>query len=342
MFKPILHGTLFMVMLAFTLTADAKSVKDLFESPAKEKEKTTKSASSSSETISENPIAEANDIKIDTQDFYNVLFASCGNRVLRQFIGLELARQMARNEGVEPSPADIEKEFQSIVSKMGPEKDASGKVLTLEDRKRILNVILDRRSISQQEFDMGVQRQAYLRAVVKKKIKVTDQMMKEEFSQRYGKKRKIRVIVVSDNKVAEDVFNQLQKGESFAVLAAKYSIDFTSAPLGGQMGEIAANDPNLPEVVVKAVFEIPVDKFSSPIKVNDRSWIVKVDGEIPAQPITIDKVKDELYNQISVKLENDMMEKLQNELFQSAKIKIHDKTLSKEFETWMKSERKEP
>ncbi len=326
------------VLLVFITTAAAqknsKSVKDLFvdeTSPSSNVQ-----APSAPRPSADQEIATVNGRPINRDDFLKVLYASAGNRILRQMIGLELAKQMAAAEGVEPAKDDFDREYRSVVNQLGPEKDQTGKLLSYDDHRRILRAILIGRGLSFEEFEIGIRHQVYLKAIVRKQIKITDTMVREEFARVYGPKRKIRVITVADQRVAEEVFNRLQKGEDFAVLASKYSIDFASAPIGGQFGDITRNDPRVPPTVCKTAFELAVGKSSTPIKVNEKLWIIKVDQHLPPQPISFDKVKNQLQSELFQRMESQMIEKLELELFKSAKIKVYDKGLSGEFTDWLK------
>ena len=318
-----------------------KSVRDLFEEPSSSPEASTPTGDSSSRVA--RVLAEVNDRTVLESEFRKILWASAGNRVLRQLIGLELAKQMAAAEGVAPSPADFDRELLTVQSRLGPEKDSLGRPLTSEDRRRILGVLLERRGISFEEFEVGIHQQAYLRAIARKKIAVTDAQVREEFGREYGKKRTVRAIILQDLKIAEDVYRRLKQGDNFATLAARYSIDFDSAPAGGSIGDLAPGDPKTPPLVSKTAFALAPGTFSSPLKVDREFWIIKIEREIPPQPISLDSVRSRLVDRIRTRLENQRMEAIQAELLKNAKIKIYDKPLAKDFNRWLKDlQRNEP
>jgi foldase protein PrsA len=329
-----------MLLLVGELAAQPRTVKDLFESPvqpaAEAKSATTAASSQPAVSVytSLRSIAEVNNQKIDAEEFSRVILASAGPRVLRQFIGLTLAKQMARSEGIDPTEDDFARERREIIDQISPEKDATGKPLKLDDKERLLKAILLRRGLSNEEFEIGLQNQVYLKAIVKKKIEITDKMLKEEFGRVYGPKRKIRGIMVVDLNLATEIYNKLQKGEDFATLANKYSIDFVSSPIGGQLGDITKSDPRFAMIVSETAYKVGVGKFSSPIRVKKQYWIIKVDAELPAEPISFDKVRDKLYAELYNRLEADMIQKLETELFKTAKIKVYDSVLSDDFKQW--------
>jgi foldase protein PrsA len=332
-----MRGLIIGIILAVTaleVPGQTKTVKDLFEAPAPKKDEDSRMEEGPSSSLG--AVAEINGADITRADFLKVLYASAGSRVLRQMIGLELAKQMAAAERIQPSKDDLDREYRGVVLKLGPDKDTLGKTLTFEDRERLLRGIIRRRGMSFEEFQIGIEQQAYLRAVAKKKIKITEEMLKEEFDRMFGRKRKVRAIELQDMKVAESIFHRLQKGEDFATLATKYSIDFPTAAVGGQLGEIGPKDTKYPEIVVKTAFTLPEKKFSSPMRVETQYWIIKVDQEVPPVPITMEKVRPHLIEELSARLEKQMIEKMQPELFRNAKIKVYNKYLTKEFDRWQK------
>ncbi|NLE28092.1 MAG: hypothetical protein GX629_00310 [Phycisphaerae bacterium] len=324
------------LLMAMTSNAQSKSVKELFEQPADKTTESSKSDKPVARTMAEPAeIARVNNLPIDREEFSRVLYASAGTRVLRLFIGLELARQMADAQGIRLNQADFDREYKQVVNQMGPEKDATGKALTLEDRERILKNILERRGLSIEEFDIGIRHQAYLKAIVKNKIQISDARVQDEFKRVYGPRRTIRAIVLADMKLSEDIYNRLTRGEDFAKLAVENSIDFNSAPIGGQLGEITRDDPRLAPMISRVAFDLEVGKVSSPIMVNNQFWIIKVDQESTPEPISFDKVESQLRSELHERLEKEMIEKVETQLFRNAKIKVYDKLLSRQFNLWM-------
>lgn len=322
---------------ALTLPAQTKSVKDLFDGPDATPTPSANTAANDETPPATDPsVAQVNSREISQQAFLKLLYASAGTRILRQLVGLELAKQMATAQGVDPGKTGIDRELRFVVEELGPEKDALGKTLSFNDRQRLLRGIIERRGMSYEEFQVGIEQQAYLRAIARPKVKITEPILQEEFERAYGKKRVVRAIVVPDIQVGQEVFHHLQKGEKFEALAGKYSVDFDSAPIGGQLGEIGLKDPKLPPVVVQTVFAMPVGKFSSPIRVENQVWIIKVEREVPPMSITLAKVRDQLADRLQRQREDQMMAKIQTELFRSAKIKVNDKLLAKDFGRWLK------
>jgi len=80
--------------------------------------------------------------------------------------------------------------------------------------------------------------------------------------------------IAKAEKQANDVYNMLQKGDDFAVLAKKYSADAGSASQGGDIGmlEAGALDKSFDEAAVK----LKKGEFSKPVKTAFGFHIIKV------------------------------------------------------------------
>ena len=141
---------------------------------------------------------------------------------------------------------------------------------------------------------------------------------------------------LGDLPLAQKVYNQIKTGTDFGVLARKYSIDPGSAVRGGQMPVLSKNDSTVPPLVLQTAFKLKPGDFSSPVKVDERFWLIKIEQKLPAKPMVFDKVKKQLEHQLRQRLEAQKSRELEMELFRSAKIKVYDKKLAREFNRWLK------
>ncbi|WP_341787701.1 peptidylprolyl isomerase [Rickettsia endosymbiont of Cantharis rufa] len=114
------------------------------------------------------------------------------------------------------------------------------------------------------------------------KSNITDKIFDDEYNKYVGNlkgKEQIQVahILVKSQKEANDIKTRLSKGENFAKLAEKLSIDKASGANGGVIGYILLNQPGqlVPEFEKKA-FALKVNEVSAPVK-TDFGWhIIKV------------------------------------------------------------------
>ncbi len=279
-------------------------------------------------------IAKVNGIKIYQDEFLRVLYASAGLRVLRQFIGLKLAKQLASQKGIKLDKADFDKEMITLVNTLGPNKGVKGKELTYNDRLHLLSIVLRRKGISYEEFFIGIKMQTYLKAIAKKEIKITDKMLEREYQKIYGEKLDIRAIVVTSFKSAETILQKLQQGEEFSKLAIEYSIVSSGPTNGGLIKNVSRYDNRLPALVLNCAFKLSAGQVSSSIKVDENYWIIKIEKKMPGKQVKYETVKRNLQNKLRKELEMEMARQLEKDLFRRADIEIYNKQLAKEFANW--------
>jgi len=146
---------------------------------------------------------------------------------------------------------------------------------------------------------------------------------KDEF--REPDRVKIRHILVSTKKEAEDILEKLKKGEDFKVLAREKSIDF-SASKGGDLGYIVRGTV-IPEFE-KAAFSLKPGEISGPVKTRFGWHILKAEdfkkGKVQPFKEVYEKVR-ELLLKIKRKAEVERWIKI---LKKGSKIKIYKDVLS--------------
>lgn len=117
--------------------------------------------------------------------------------------------------------------------------------------------------------------------------------------------RKIRQIVVAEEKIAQDIHARLNQGEIFALLASKYSID-GSAGRGGQTAPVKRGQ--LSEALDKAVWSLTKGQFTAPIQ-TPYGYVIALleENEIPGVKASM---TPEVTSQLKKKLRNDYQEEL--------------------------------
>jgi len=333
-------GMIVALLLSAGVVGSAKPVKELYERSKPDGSKAPGSVARPTRPREGFPaanrtIAKINGERISRQEFLDVLYASSGVRVLRQMLALAAARQLAAKEGIRVTDRDFQAELDRVIGELGGSNGFSEKPLTRDDRRRVLRVVLNRRGVSFEEFQVGLKCQTYLRAVARAQIRITDEMVRDEYRRTYGPRRRISGIVVGDLKLANKVYAKLQGGEDFAQLARRYSTDLVSAPIGGLMGTFSQSDPRLPPVVSKLAFNLPEGGHSSSIKVGQEYWLIRIDKVMAAQPIEFDKVKGALHQKVAKWLERQLMEKLQEQVLLQSKVEVYDRFLDRQYRSWL-------
>lgn len=99
--------------------------------------------------------------------------------------------------------------------------------------------------------------------------------------------RKLRQIIVSEERTANEVYERLKKGEIFALLAQKYSMDSGSAQQGGLVPPVKKGQ--LSAELDKQVWNLKKGEFTQPVKTSYGYVIAYLDAdEIPGKTATLE------------------------------------------------------
>jgi foldase protein PrsA len=160
-------------------------------------------------------------------------------------------------------------------------------------------------------------------------IKVTDKELQDYYN---NIKPEIRAshILVNDQKTAESIKAQLDKGADFATLAKKYSTDTGSKNQGGDVGWFGTGkmDPSFEA----AAYKLKVGQISNPVKSQYGWHIIKLTGKKTKEPFS--KMKNEITQQVkdSKVTQTQIQSAMKNEL-KDANVKIEDKDLKSTFDS---------
>ncbi len=163
---------------------------------------------------------------------------------------------------------------------------------------------------------------------------VTEEEIKAAYDQESAKvaqteRVRARHILLATEKEAQDIEERLKKGEKFAALAKKYSLD-GSKEYGGDLGYFTA--PEMVAEFSKAAFALKVGETSAPVK-TDFGWhIIKIEDRKLGAAQPYDQVKSAIRNVLLRKKVQETMD----ELRKTAKVEVLDEDLKKYAEDVMK------
>lgn len=152
-----------------------------------------------------------------------------------------------------------------------------------------------------------------LREIILADRKISDQQILDEYSQLKAKAEpfeyRIRHIIVDRAVIADDLFDRIKKGESFADLAKRYSLNEASAANGGLLDYSGKND-YLPE------FSAQLDKLSvgqmseKPFKTSVGWHIIKLEDKRERKFPEFDQVKNALRGELERRAYADYLREL--------------------------------
>ncbi len=280
-------------------------------------------------------IAIVNGKSISRQKLVDRLIESHGLEILQQMILAEVAKQEAAKRGARVTPGDVEAEYQFSLAAMAREAGMSTEDATDENKRKALQTILEKRGLTFAEFMITMERNAALRKVAEKEIKISDATLREEFARLYGERVLLRRITVpaGDSEAMNAVLTRLQRGEDFADVARALSIDRDSAARGGEMEPFTFADEKIPAAFRERAFRLTADgEVTNEWLVVERvAHLLKRERRLPAEGVRFEDVKDQVERSLRDRTIQEQMNKLGVELYSKAKITVLDTDLRKKY-----------
>ncbi|MDO4431533.1 MAG: peptidylprolyl isomerase [Lonepinella koalarum] len=123
-------------------------------------------------------------------------------------------------------------------------------------------------------------------------------------------------IQFASEKEAIEAYQALQAGENFAKLAKNKSTDSLSATNGGDLGWVNAGD--LPSEFEDAANALTPEQYSQPLKVDNNYHIIKVLARKESEVLALEKVKDQIAQQIRQELLNSEFYRVEKQVAEKA------------------------
>lgn len=277
-------------------------------------------------------VAIVNGKPVSKSKMVDVLMEGYGLQVMQQLIVLELARQETHRLGLKVRDGDIEHEFNRALQSIAPEISVKGDKLSVEQKQQVLDTLLQQRRISFTEFMLGMERNAHLRKIVERNLRIDEDALREEFARSYGERVQVRHIQVDDIDGLQEALNLLEDGTDFAEVARRISKNPETAAQGGLMEPFSYNDDGLAPVLREAAFALKEGDRSGPIRVGRWWHILKLERRIKPQNTSFEAVRDDVEKKFRDRIVPQRMNELVAELFQKAKIQVLDRELKNKFE----------
>jgi parvulin-like peptidyl-prolyl isomerase len=171
-----------------------------------------------------------------------------------------------------------------------------------------------------------------LQKEIEGKVKVSDQEVKDYYEKNKGKfapVTQIRAshILVKTEEEAKQIEEKLKKGEDFAQLAKKYSIDTATAKNGGDLGYFSKGQM-VPEFE-SAAMSLKPGQISEPVKTKFGYHIIKVTDKKMGQTVDFDKVKNLISQNLMAEKQKEVFDSYVEGLKKSFKVEINKEALSK-------------
>jgi peptidyl-prolyl cis-trans isomerase C len=177
---------------------------------------------------------------------------------------------------------------------------------------------------------------------IEAKAKVTEQDVKD-----YYNKHKEELSAVSEVRAshilvktegdAKKILERLRKGEDFAAIAKKSSIDPGSAQNGGDLGYFSSGQM-VPEFEAAAATLKEGEVSREPVKTKFGYHIIKVTDRKKGKPVEFEKIKGVLFQRISAEKQKEFFDSYIENLKKTYKVEINKEAVSKLSEAGEKKE----
>lgn len=238
----------------------------------------------------EEAVARVDGEAISKDELYELMVQSNGQAALDSLISQKIVELEANKQNIQASASEVQKELDEISNYYGGlaafEQSLATYNLSLEDVKKDLAV------------------QVKLEKLMKSRITVTDEEIKEYFELNRGQfvqeeQIKASHILVDSEEKAREVRQKLTEGQDFAALAKEYSSDTSNKDQGGDLG-LVSRGQMVPEFE-EAAFALAAGEISEPIQTEFGYHIIKVSEIMAAHEGTLEEnqeeIRETLFNQ---------------------------------------------
>ncbi|HKL76486.1 MAG TPA: peptidylprolyl isomerase [Halanaerobiales bacterium] len=261
------------------------------------------------------------------QQFAQLLYSSeAGQELLEEFnktkleevINNTLLQQAAADSDVELTEKEKNEMFNKQVAQIKQQNNLTDEQFEsalseqgIESMEQYKKMFLENENLKIQKF---------IQEKVLSNVEVSDEEAKEFYnnnSQRYKQGERVEAshILVESKEKADELYNKLQNGASFADLAKNNSIDNRSAENGGKLGFIEKGQ--FIEKFEKVAFNLEVGSISEPVETEYGYHIIKVSDKKEASTKSFEEVKsqikDQLFSQKRQQAVNQYIQKLRDE-----------------------------
>lgn len=279
-------------------------------------------------TLENSVIATVNGAPLYRGGLVHLLLAGHGPGMLEQMVVLEGARRLAADRGIAVTQTDIDREYdRSIRQLVGTTTGTESDTFDQQAGQAILDGILARRNISEREYRLAVERNAYLRKIVTAELRITSDQVRREYDRVAANRLSIRHIELKDPAQVARVRRLLDAGVPFPDLARLYSANATTGQNGGALEPFAADDPDVPALLREVAFALKDGETSNAVRIDTTYHILRRERLLPGRTESFETLRPELEQRLRDRLTAPAMQVLYRELYDGADISIYDPVL---------------
>lgn len=250
---------------------------------------------------------------------------------------------LAKVGNVKITQADLEREIKNLPDFAQKIFEGNG------GNERFLNELVKKELLYQEALKKGLDKNTeYLKKVedfkkitligqllekeIESKAKVTDQEVKDYYEKHredFAPVSQIRMslILVKTEEEAKKILERLNKGEDFAKVAKKSSVDLNSAKNGGDLGYLSRGQ--LTAELEAVAVRMKTGEISEPIKTQSGYQIIKVTDKKIGKVVEFERVNNFISQHLSAEKQKEVFDSYIESLKKSYKVDINKEAISK-------------
>lgn len=209
-----------------------------------------------------------------------------GQKHLKQMIDKEVVNTLAEQEAIEVSEKIIDREVSFLYTMQG--------ILTEDDAAE-----------EEERWREEIKYRYQLEQLLTKNIEIPEEELRSYYDT-YGNQYdfsssvKLSHILVEDMETAEQVYQELEDGASFRLLAREYSIDDETRQNGGYMGSIYTSSQFLLDSYETQAANMENHTYSEPFQAENGVAIMYLHRKLPAIEFTYDEVQPYVHSEVAM------------------------------------------
>jgi parvulin-like peptidyl-prolyl isomerase len=183
-----------------------------------------------------------------------------------------------------------------------------------------------------------IKEQLVIESLLKKKVTAELKFTDEELQKYYdvhqdefkkGQEIQTRQIVVKTEQEAKEIQGRIAKGEDFAELAKKYSVDPSAKTTGGDIG-YHPRGTLIPQFEEAAFKLTKVGQVTPPVKTQLGYHLIKLEGIKEGSIVPFAEVKDFIRQKMAQEKQTEVLKKYIEDLKKNVKIVVNDEALKED------------
>ncbi|MBP2078509.1 peptidylprolyl isomerase [Oceanobacillus polygoni] len=231
-------------------------------------------------------VASIGSEEISYQQWIEALRSDYGETQLKQMVDRAVVNQLAEAEGIGIEEKLIDRDVAFLITMQGvmTEEQAA------KEEERLRDEVIYRYQLQQ--------------------LLAADASIPEEevksFYDSYGNQYNFTAslqlshILVEDTETAEKVYDELEQGASFDLLAEEYSLDDETKDVGGYLGYIYTSSQFLPSIYEDVASEMDEHSYSEPFTADNGVAILYLHRQLPSIELTYDELKPYMESELAL------------------------------------------